>query len=178
MNEKQTRPPMDWNSLSLRAKNTIKRHWRSTLSALLFLSGPFAALCAVEILNEQNPFTNLNWTEWWMNLVLYAIVWLALWLACESLRKEGKLAKNPVRSEVAAISAGVIDGEVLLDLDYSEDSRAQADFNMVMTADGDIIELQGTGEERPFTRSELDQMLTMGQKAIAEMCRVRRGYMC
>lgn len=104
--------------------------------------------------------------------------WLALWLACESLRKEGKLAKNPVRSEVAAISAGVIDGEVLLDLDYSEDSRAQADFNMVMTADGDIIELQGTGEERPFTRSELDQMLTMGQKAIAEMCRVRRGYMC
>ena len=104
--------------------------------------------------------------------------WLALWLACESLRKEGKLAKNPVRREVAAISAGVIDGEVLLDLDYSEDSRAEADFNMVMTADGDIIELQGTGEARPFTRSELDRMLGMGQKAIAEMCRVRREYMC
>ena len=72
----------------------------------------------------------------------------------------------------------MVAGEVLLDLDYSEDSRAEADFNMIMTADGNIVELQGTGEERPFTRDELDRMLTVGQKAIAEMCKVRREYMC
>lgn len=104
--------------------------------------------------------------------------YLALWLACEKLRAQGKLASNPLKGEVAAISVGVVDGEVLLDLDYSEDSRAEADFNMIMTADGNIVELQGTGEERPFTREELDRMLTVGQKAIAEMCKVRREYMC
>ncbi len=64
--------------------------------------------------------------------------WLALWLACEKLRKEGVLKTNPVKEEVAAVSAGIVDGEVLLDLDYSEDSRAEADFNMIMTASGSI----------------------------------------
>lgn len=104
--------------------------------------------------------------------------YLALWLACESLRKAGRLTENPLRGEVAAVSAGVVDGEVLLDLDYSEDSRAEADFNMIMTANGDIVELQGTGEARPFTKAELMQMLSLGEKAIAEMCRVRREFMC
>ena len=103
--------------------------------------------------------------------------WLALWLACEKLVKSGALAANPVRSEAAAVSAGVVDGQVLLDLDYSEDSRAEADFNMVMTASGDIIELQGTGEERPFSRGELTSLLDVGSRAIAELCAVRRSYM-
>ena len=104
--------------------------------------------------------------------------YLALWYACESLRREGRLSGNPLRSEVAAVSAGIVEGEILLDLDYSEDSRAEADFNMVMTADGDIIELQGTGEARPFTQRELATMLSFGQKAITEICKVRREYMC
>ncbi|PWL49019.1 MAG: ribonuclease PH [Clostridiales bacterium] len=104
--------------------------------------------------------------------------YLALWLACEALRRDGRLPANPLRGEVAAVSAGIVDGEILLDLDYSEDSRAEADFNMVMTADGDIVELQGTGEERPFTQAELARMLALGQKGIAEICRIRREYMC
>ncbi len=104
--------------------------------------------------------------------------YLALWLACEALRRDGRLSANPLRGEVAAVSAGIVDGEILLDLDYSEDSRAEADFNMVMTADGDIVELQGTGEERPFTQAELARMLALGQKAISEICRIRREYMC
>lgn len=104
--------------------------------------------------------------------------YLALWLACQSLQKEGRLTTNPLRAEVAAVSAGVVDGQVLLDLDYSEDSRAEADFNMIMTASGEIIELQGTGEARPFSRDELNRMLTLGERAIADMCRIRRAYMC
>lgn len=104
--------------------------------------------------------------------------YLALWLACEALRRDGRLPANPLRGEVAAVSAGIVDGEILLDLDYSEDSRAEADFNMVMTADGDIVELQGTGEERPFTQAELARMLALGQKGISEICRIRREYMC
>ena len=104
--------------------------------------------------------------------------YLALWLACEALRRDGRLPANPLRGEVAAVSAGIVDREILLDLDYSEDSRAEADFNMVMTADGDIVELQGTGEERPFTQAELARMLALGQKGISEICRIRREYMC
>lgn len=103
--------------------------------------------------------------------------WLALWLACEKLRKDGICTVNPVREEVAAVSAGIVDGEILLDLDYSEDSRAEADFNMIMTSSGRIIELQGTGEERPFSRGELNSLLDLGTKGVAELCRERRTYM-
>ena len=63
---------------------------------------------------------------------------------------------------------------MLLDLDYSEDSRADADFNMVMTAAGRVIELQGTGEARPFSRDELNELLDLGTKGIAELCAARR----
>lgn len=103
--------------------------------------------------------------------------WLALWLAGEKLRRDGICAVNPVREEVAAVSAGIVNGEVLLDLDYSEDSRAEADFNMVMTASGRIIELQGTGEERPFSRAELNRLLDLGTAGVAELCRERRACM-
>lgn len=102
---------------------------------------------------------------------------LALWLACEKLRASGAITRNPLNEEVAAVSAGIVDGEVLLDLDYSEDSVAQVDFNMVMTASGRIIELQGTGERRPFSREELDRLLGLGEKAIRELCEMRREYM-
>ena len=103
--------------------------------------------------------------------------WLALWLAGEKLKKDGICAQNPVKEEIAAVSAGIVDGEILLDLDYSEDSNAEADFNMVMTASGRIIELQGTGEERPFSRAELNKLLDLGTKGVAELCRERRAYM-
>ncbi len=103
--------------------------------------------------------------------------WLALWLACEKLRKEGMFHENPVQEEVAAVSAGIVNGSVLLDLDYNEDSRAEADFNMVLTASGDVIELQGTGEARPFSRQELDKLLDMGTKAVAQICEMRKQYM-
>lgn len=102
---------------------------------------------------------------------------LALWLACEKLRREGKIAANPVRTMAAAVSAGIFGGRILLDLDYSEDSGGEADFNMVMTENGDIIELQGTGEKRPFSREELDRLLALGAKGIRELCGMQRRYM-
>jgi ribonuclease PH len=103
--------------------------------------------------------------------------WLALWLACEKLVKQNIIVKNPVKEQIAAVSAGIVDGKPLLDLDYSEDSNAETDFNMVMTNTGRIIELQGTGEKRPFTRDELTSLLDMGTKAIAELCRLQREVM-
>ncbi len=93
----------------------------------------------------------------------------ALVLALDKLKKEGALAVMPLYSYVAAISVGLVDDEALCDLDYSEDSGCQVDFNFVMDDEGNIIELQGTGEERPFSKKELDQMYTMAENGIRQL---------
>ena len=95
---------------------------------------------------------------------------VALCLAVDRCLKEGRLADSPVVRQVAAISAGIVDGECVLDLDYARDSRAQADVNIVMTrgADGGTgyAEVQGTGEGRPYTREELGTLLGLADKGI------------
>ena len=93
----------------------------------------------------------------------------ALVLALDKLKKEGALAVMPLYSYVAAVSVGLVDDEALCDLDYSEDSGCQVDFNFVMDDEGNIIELQGTGEERPFSKKELDQMYTMAEQGIRQL---------
>lgn len=79
-------------SLRTRAKTLVKTHWRGALSRVVFLLGPFINLLMVETLNERNPFDNLNFKEWWMNLVLYAIVWTALWLLLGRRRRTAAVA--------------------------------------------------------------------------------------
>ena len=79
---------------------------------------------------------------------------IALALACRRLMEQGKITQMPLRTYVSGISAGIVRNEALLDLCYEEDSRAMVDLNCVMTAEGDIIELQATGEGRPFTPEE------------------------
>ena len=93
----------------------------------------------------------------------------ALVLALDKLKKEGALAVMPLYSYVAAISVGLVDDEVLCDLDYVEDSGCQVDFNFVMDDEGNIIELQGTGEDRPFSKKELDQMYAMAEQGIRQL---------
>ena len=75
---------------------------------------------------------------------------------------------------VAAVSVGVVDGEPLLDLDYSEDSNADTDMNVVMTESGRFVEVQGTAEEQPFSHDELDTLLALGQKGIAELIELQK----
>jgi len=70
---------------------------------------------------------------------------------------------------VAATSVGIVDGEVVLDLEYIEDSRADVDMNVVMTGKGDFVEVQGTAEGTPFSRAKLDELLTLGEKGIREI---------
>lgn len=79
-NKRAEAQKFDWKREMQTVKGFLHAWWRPAASWLLFVLGPFAALCSVEILNERNPFTNLNVTEWWMNLVLYALVWVVLWL--------------------------------------------------------------------------------------------------
>lgn len=89
--------------------------------------------------------------------------------ALESLQRNKKLKADPLIGLVAAVSVGIKDGEVYLDLCYEEDSSCDTDLNVVMTQKGEFIEIQGTAEERPFTRAQADAMLAMAEKGIAEL---------
>lgn len=94
---------------------------------------------------------------------------IALIDALEVLQQKKKLKEDPLVGLVAAVSVGVKNGEILLDLNYDEDSSCDTDLNVVMTQKGEFIEIQGTAEEKPFTRAEADQMLAMAEKGIAEL---------
>ncbi len=84
---------------------------------------------------------------------------VALGLAVRALRAQKKLSGDPIRRSVAAVSVGIVGGEVRLDLDYDEDSTAEVDMNVVATGDGELVEVQGTAEGKPFPRKDLDRML-------------------
>ena len=94
---------------------------------------------------------------------------VALVLALDKLRQEDIFQKLPLRGYVAAVSCGMVNDNPLLDLCYVEDSGAQVDFNFIMDDKGNIIELQGTGEERPFSKKEMDAMYALAEKGIGEL---------
>jgi ribonuclease PH len=91
---------------------------------------------------------------------------VALRLACEKLIEEGKLERSPLTGTVAAVSCGIVDGAPLLDLDYSEDSVAEVDANVVMTGDGGLVEVQATAERTPLSRAHLDELLALAAGGI------------
>src|SRR6516165_6789022 len=95
--------------------------------------------------------------------------YVALHDACTRLQQQGKLKSHPLFEACAAVSVGVLDGVCLLDLDYSEDSRADTDMNVVMTSSGRFVELQGTAERTPFDRAELDELLSLAEHGIAQI---------
>jgi ribonuclease PH len=95
--------------------------------------------------------------------------WVALRVATRWLKDEGVIAADPIRDHVAAVSCGVHAGQPVLDLDYEEDSTAEADANFVLTGKGDIVEIQATGEQRGFTRDEFEALFSLAQAGIAEL---------
>lgn len=102
--------------------------------------------------------------------------WIALRRATSRLMKQGDLKADPMRRMVAAISVGVVKGEALLDLDYSEDSHAEVDANIVMTDAGEFIEVQGTAEGKPFSRARLNELLDLAEKGIRELHALQRSH--
>jgi ribonuclease PH len=100
---------------------------------------------------------------------------VAMSLAIEKLIASKKLSQSPVRSYVAAVSVGIINGVPLLDLDYSEDSTADVDFNIVMTDRDEFVEIQGTAERFPFSTSALTQLLDLGRRGIHELIGLQRS---
>jgi ribonuclease PH len=91
-------------------------------------------------------------------------------IACNRLLEKGKITRQPLKKKVAAVSAGIVKGETLLDLCYVEDAAADVDCNVVLTEDGDFVEIQGSGEESTFTQPQLDSMLEVSRKGIRELC--------
>src|SRR5512134_917624 len=103
--------------------------------------------------------------------------WIALWQACSRMVAGGTLSRNPVLEPVMAVSVGIVDGRVLVDLDYAEDSAAQVDMNVVMTGGGNLIEVQGTAEGAPFSRGQLDAMLVAAVRAGRGILGVQKAWM-
>ena len=99
---------------------------------------------------------------------------VALALACRKLVEEGDLGATPIRHFVTGVSAGIVDEQALLDLRYSEDSRAQVDLNCVMNELGEIIELQGTGEGRAFTLTEQQELVRLCAKGNRELLKIQK----
>ncbi len=94
---------------------------------------------------------------------------IALMLAMKKLKKNGVIDKIPVRDYVAAISVGIVGGKNLLDLDYSEDSGADVDLNIIKTGSGGFVEIQGTAEREPFTDKQMNKMLALANKGISQL---------
>jgi ribonuclease PH len=96
--------------------------------------------------------------------------YVALHLAFQHLKDIGAIEKLPFTDQVAAVSCGIFDGKEVLDLDYAEDSTAQADANFVLTAAGGVVEVQGTAEDVPFSRRQFEELLNLAEKGVAELC--------
>src|ERR1700730_17628416 len=102
---------------------------------------------------------------------------LAVAIACRKLAKEKKVDAPPIKKLVAAVSAGILDGNAIVDLNYEEDKGVTVDFNLVATEDGEFVEVQGSGEESTFSQPQLDEMLVLGRKGIADLIAAQRAVL-
>ncbi|HEY2357972.1 MAG TPA: ribonuclease PH [Phenylobacterium sp.] len=101
--------------------------------------------------------------------------WVALRLATKYLLDEGVITTDPILDQVAAISCGVFNGTPVLDLEYEEDSNAEADANFVLTGHGDIVEIQATGEKRGFSEAEFEALFSLARKGIGELVALQKA---
>ena len=102
---------------------------------------------------------------------------LAVAIACRKLARDKKVEAPPIKKLVAAISAGVLEENAILDLNYEEDKAVTVDFNLVATEDGEFVEVQGSGEEATFVQSQLDLMVNLARKGIAELIAAQRAVL-
>jgi ribonuclease PH len=100
--------------------------------------------------------------------------YVALVEATRRWRNKGVINIDPIKDSVAAVSIGIIDGKILLDLSYEEDSRADVDMNFVMTGSGKFVEVQGTAESAPFTKKQMERMAEMAQDGIRELLKAQK----
>jgi ribonuclease PH len=102
---------------------------------------------------------------------------LALAVACRKFVREKKLEASPMQKLAAAVSAGILDGQAMVDLNYEEDKLVTVDFNLVATEDGEFVEVQSSGEEATFSGLQLNEMLALGRKGISELIGAQRAIL-
>ncbi len=126
----------------------------------------FRAVCDLHLLGERTIWIDCDVLQADGGTRTASITggYVALALAVKRLMEQGKLTHNPIKEHMAAVSVGIVKGELMLDLDYSEDSTADVDMNLVMTQSGRLIEIQGTAEEEPFALTECMEMIELAQK--------------
>jgi ribonuclease PH len=100
--------------------------------------------------------------------------YIALKDAMEAMVAQQIIARNPIQEQVAAVSVGIVGGEIFLDLNYEEDSRADVDMNVVMTGSGNIIEIQGTAEGQAFTKDQMNSLIDLAEKGITELMKIQK----
>lgn len=100
--------------------------------------------------------------------------YVALALACRKMLSNGTFIRSPIISEVAAVSVGIVEGTPVVDLKYEEDSTAEVDMNIVCTGSGKFIEIQGTAEQEPFDREQMNEMLTLADKGLQDLFAIQR----
>lgn len=140
-----------------------------------FLGRSLRAVCDLSALGEQQVIVDCDVLQADGGTRTLALTggFLALRQAVERMHSRGLLERNPLIEHVAAISVGVVDGEILLDLDYSEDSRADTDMNLVLTESGRIVEVQATAEHVPFGFDEFTRMYDLAALAIGDLIRLQ-----
>jgi ribonuclease PH len=102
---------------------------------------------------------------------------LAVAVACRKLAKDKKVEAPPIKKLVAAVSAGMLDGNAIVDLNYEEDKAVTVDFNLVATEDGDFVEVQGSGEESTFAHTQLEEMIALARNGIADLIAAQRAVL-
>jgi len=142
-----------------------------------FLGRSLRAVCDLSALGEQQVIVDCDVIQADGGTRTLALTggFCALKQALESVRGRGRVERDPLIENVAAISVGIVDGEVLLDLAYSEDSRADTDMNLVVTESGRIVEVQATAEHVPFRFDEFSSMYDLAAKAISELIRLQHA---
>ena len=150
-----------------KARELLKRDGRSVEIQRL-IGRALRSVCDLNALGERTIYIDCDviQADGGTRTASITGAFVALCLACDKLLREGEIVDSPVRSQVAAVSVGISGGQPVLDLDYPEDSHAAVDMNIVMSGNGDIVELQGTGEQRPFSRSELNELMALGEVGI------------
>jgi ribonuclease PH len=142
-----------------------------------FLGRSLRAVCDLSALGEQQVIVDCDVIQADGGTRTLALTggFCALKQALESVRGRGLVERDPLIEHVAAISVGIVDGEVLLDLDYSEDSRADTDMNLVLTGSGRIVEVQATAEHVPFGFDEFTRMYNLAARAIGELIQLQHA---
>ena len=153
----------------------LKRDGRSVEIQRL-IGRSLRSVCRLEALGERTIYIDCDVIEADGGTRTASITgaFVALTLACKKLLDAGDIIDSPIRQQVAAVSVGVSGGEPVLDLDYPEDSHAAVDMNIIMADNGDIIELQGTGEQRPFSRAELGSLMELAESGIRQLMQAQR----